>query len=1674
MGKNTAEGCGRNRCVAVLLAIAATSVAMFGVVAPAAATLYVDSYFGDSGSAGGLFSNPNGVAVHNASGSAYVVDRSNNRVQQFNSLGQFVRAWGRDVVSAGPGQADEQQLVTVNATGGSYTLTFSGQTTAPISAGATAAQVQTALEDLSNLAPGDVIVSGGPGDAGGTSPYVLQFAGAQANANVTQTSAANVDLSGGAATVTTATGNEGATGFEICVAGDGDTCKSGTTTGGIGGAFNAPRGIAVNQATGDLYVTDGSASHRRVQQFSATGQFIRTWGQDVIAGTAPNSNGTGFEICDTTATPANFINQCKAGVSQTTGGAFGNIAATEGGYPAVVPAGAPNAGNVLVADPGNRRVQEFTAAGVFVRAFGADVENPAGGSSFEICTVIANCKAGATGGTGLGQFDTGSPSRVAADATGAIYALERAVVARRVQKFTPQAGPPALAPSLFADAIVGTGGGNDFVPMDIAVNPANGRVYVTKSFEPGVFTCPDGSPSPDGEARVLELTASGDLLDTHAACAGFSFSNTQGLAFRPASGPGDSDRIYLSSTQGGHRVYVLDDDGITPAIASINPATNITDTSADFSATINPNSVDNSFAPTTWRIEYSRNGEDWTTAGSGTLPTPGTTPQTVTASASDLLPATTYQIRVVTRKPFGNPDIASPELTFRTDAIPPQLSAVRADSISATSARLTGQVNPHGTPTNYRFEWGQGNFNNVIPVPDAPVGSGPVAVFVSQQLVGLQPSTTYQFRLVATSATEGATTSPTRTFTTSPPGASAAGADGRGYELVSPADKVGGTGVGEWYRGTGSMGSAGIAAQVGDRFAVNGSFGSTLVDGAHAWANDWAFADRVSGQVGWRSHSPLTHPNYRATLAGKLNLFSTTPSLADIFWASPQGTPAMFPEIAANPAWGTPAGMLSDWGAPTRWELFGPATPSQIVGSTSNVIWGVAFADDGSLAAGVTEGGAGKVVGLGGTQDPTHPTWGAPDGDLVSGRSIYLADVSGAPRDAYDTTLQRTLANVCTGSGADRTDVPAVDLGGNLTAQDCADQPGREDLVSDRGATLRGGALSNAPVRIDDVVSNDGSRVFFMSPDPTAAGVPNGLSTFCQTTGQVCPTQLFVRQSDESGVQTRWISKAEDGLFGSQDASLTGTVRFEGASADGDKVFFRTNSPLTADDPNGTGAPAPPGGVTTGTASNMSWDLYMYDLPDAPGADLGEGELTRLSGGPEGEGDCNSPLGGEADVGALRFVSDDGARVYFTCAAPLPDVPASSNGTVTSPGGTQSTSDQTNLYAYDGHRPVPQRWRFVARIPRSVSQTIDTCASTGLTRRSPIAAPAQDPADLALEGAAANANCVNGTSTGAFVTFFTTGRLTGDDPASPATGDVYGYDVEADELVRISAPQGGAGGTYPCAPGNSAVLCFGDSGVGSQPGVGTGSATAPLGLATNPTTPGDRLAFVQSRSRLLPEDTDSAYDVYEWRNGDLSLVSTGKSSTDGALYMGNDSTGRNVYFVTRDKLTWQDIDVVADVYSARIGGGIPQPAPLVPCTVLAGACHDGGAGPAPVPPRDTVGERGQGDATPSARKTLTIGRPSRAALRRAARRGVLALRIRSSGPGRIVVKAKGRVAGRKRSLGTARKRLTKAGATTIKLKLKRSARRQLRAAGRLNLVVTADMQGARAKAMTVRLKRGRR
>ena len=1294
-------------------------------------------------------------------------------------------------------------------------------------------------------------------------------------------------------------------------------------------------------------------------------------------------------------------------------------------------------GSVYVADNGNQRIQQFEADGTFVRAWGWDVVGSGPGDDtidpvgeFEICVAADGdlCQAG-VGGSEAGQFN--NPVGIAVDPTdGDVLVADRDNT--RIQRFDSTGHYESQFPT------------DGVSPHRVAVD-SSGSIYVAqyqttlqKYDSTGTLIDPAyGSPhvaSPEdlatagdrvfvaqmsGNPVVLEFdsTLGGDqLVETHPV---ETNSDTNygvfGLAAHASSG-----RVYIDTVIANaagnpfSRVFILDDGGVPPAIVTLLPAVAEART-ATLSVEINSNGG----LPTDYRIEISPDGINWTTVDTGSVPK-GNTDTLVTAQATELRPNTLYRFRVITNKGVNSPDVTSPESTFLTDPAPPDILATRATSVDVTSATLQGRINPNSSPTSYRFDYGINTFNRSIPVPNAQIGAGPDPVFVSRALRGLRPNTTYQFRLVATNP-HGTTTSSTKIFTTT-----RSLPDKRAYELVSPADKVSGVGVGNWYAHAASVANTGVAAHQRERFAVQGTQGATLSDdGAYSFANDWTFAER--GADGWTNRPGISRRAHGPQLYTFAHLHTANDDLSLTSWYSNSHILRLFPEMES---WDDTNGMvkpLRRW-SEEGWEIFDPIDPAQrdiAIGGSQLADGPTGIAADGSA---IVASGVG-VRGLAGPRDPTRPVWADLACTPLCPSSVYLDEVTGPFSDTFPgDDGRRELVNVCTGSGAGRTLLPSGP---------CPELPDRDTLISSGGGSL---SPSDNPVN-GRVISDDGSRVFFMSPDPRVTGLSGGSAQQ--------DAQVYVRQRNPDGtIVTRWISRSE---VAGQPDSLIDPAYFEGASRDGDKVFFRTASPLTDDDPNGTcGAPC-----ATGTPDPNSADLYMYDLP--AGNDPSGGELTRISAGPSGNGDCNSPAAPDLrSAGALRFVSDDGTRVYFTCAAPLPGVTNHADGTRTAPGGSTTSDDASNLYVYDANGPTALRWRFVARLPRE--SVLGRCATTASGIGSVLIADS----NATGVNITSSMSCVSGVPDGSWITFFTDGRVSIDDPDAES-GDVYGYDLSgAGELARLSAPQGGIGNPYLCAPPSNATQCFGDPGIGKDDGM----PLARLGVAVRPG--GAKLAFFESRSRLVPEDTDDAYDVYQWGNGGLSLLSTGTSDTDGAMFVGNDRSGTNVYFATRDQLTWQDRDRVLDIYTARIGGGVPEPSPPPACAALADACRDGGVASEAPQPRTKSGAS-VGDAAPGERAVLSVRRFSRAALRKAARTGALVVHVRTNKAGVVRVRARARVSGRVTRVGSARKRAARAGLLKLRVKLSPRARMALRRRVALPVTLRVTLPGARPRSLTARL-----
>jgi hypothetical protein len=129
---------------------------------------------------------------------------------------------------------------------------------------------------------------------------------------------------------------------------------------------------------------------------------------------------------------------------------------------------------------------------------------------------------------------------------------------------------------------------------------------------------------------------------------------------------------------------------------------------------------------------------------------------------------------------------------------PPTVERESSSAVTADSASFQAEVNPRGAFAEYRIEYRrcataatckESGYEASTPVPDGPVGADFEEHEVSAHVQGLEPATTYHFRVIAHNA-KGETLGEELTFTTQPAGVLGS-LDGRGFELVSPADKHG-------------------------------------------------------------------------------------------------------------------------------------------------------------------------------------------------------------------------------------------------------------------------------------------------------------------------------------------------------------------------------------------------------------------------------------------------------------------------------------------------------------------------------------------------------------------------------------------------------------------------------------------------------------------------------------------------------------------------------------------------------------------------------------------------------------------------------------------------------------------------------------------------------------------
>ena len=149
-----------------------------------------------------------------------------------------------------------------------------------------------------------------------------------------------------------------------------------------------------------------------------------------------------------------------------------------------------------------------------------------------------------------------------------------------------------------------------------------------------------------------------------------------------------------------------------------------------------------------------------TDAGAGAVPVEAET------DLAGLKANTLYHYRLVAENSFGSTQ--GEDKTFTTSGSP-RITNEPTTAVGHEEATLNAKVTPDQLATTYRFEYGETTaYGSEVPLGGASIGSGAVAVPVTATLSGLKLGTTYHFRVIATNEA-GTTTGADQKLTTIPP-----------------------------------------------------------------------------------------------------------------------------------------------------------------------------------------------------------------------------------------------------------------------------------------------------------------------------------------------------------------------------------------------------------------------------------------------------------------------------------------------------------------------------------------------------------------------------------------------------------------------------------------------------------------------------------------------------------------------------------------------------------------------------------------------------------------------------------------------------------------------------------------------------------------------------------------
>lgn len=574
-----------------------------------------------------------------------------------------------------------------------------------------------------------------------------------------------------------------------------------------------PVGVALDQATGDVYVTDPGhqdpntfASAPRVERFDSTGAFQSEFAIDPNAYNSPqaiaidpngagalwvgvtdNTTGTGTVVkyaldgtpanVTVTPDPGTSLNAGAVAVDPATGfvyvgGVDGNGApiveifddagvfqssfdgsddtANDGPFAGVASIAVGDNGHVYVSDPGKNRLNRFSAAG----AFQATVASAAS--------------------TVNGPF-VGYGAVAADPVSDEVYLVENG---NRVEVFTAGGADHQDIFAGFVGSLTG-----------LAVNNGSGTVYLADQGSsvgqiatpvPASTVATTGSSAVDATSATLEGTVNPEGIDTSYYFEYGTNADYGGQTPGGAAGSGNTTDPYtdqatglLPNTQYFFRIVGQNTDfsgavrGETLSFTTA-PAAPIIEGTPSFASEIQPDgaklngTINPQGSNTTWHFEYGT-----TTAYGSTAPGSdinGQGDQGVNVPITGLTPGTTYHFRLVANNGTGG-DQTGPDHTFRTAPAAP----AEATSVTGITAELAGTVNPQGHATTYHFEYGETAPGYGFTTPERSAGSANGEVTVTASIDKLKPGTLYHVRVIATDTTTGVTTTGVDgTFTTNP------------------------------------------------------------------------------------------------------------------------------------------------------------------------------------------------------------------------------------------------------------------------------------------------------------------------------------------------------------------------------------------------------------------------------------------------------------------------------------------------------------------------------------------------------------------------------------------------------------------------------------------------------------------------------------------------------------------------------------------------------------------------------------------------------------------------------------------------------------------------------------------------------------------------------------------